>query len=246
MIHGNGVEWSPFQRHAELQPLTTRVGCVLILFMTCPSPFTVPALSGRLAPIIAGLCRAVASQAVAHRALAPLLVLVWSRLRRMAARFACLAGRADAGALPSRGVPRPRASGPRPSGSRERLPPGLPSGFAWLVRLVPEAACYGAQLQHLLSDPAVAALLAATPHAGRVLRPLCRMLGVTPGPALTPSVARERAPAPGSPARGSPARGSPGRGRDAAAQGAIRARRSRIPRSSGLAWLRWRPAGAAP
>ena len=209
--------------------------------MTGPSPLTMSVLSDRLAPIIAGLCRAVASQAVAHRALAPLLVLVWSRLRRMAARFACLAGRADAGALPSRGVPRPRASGPRPSGSRERLPPGLPGGFAWLVRLVPEAACYGGQLQHLLSDPAVAALLAATPHAGRVLRPLCRMLGVAPGPALTPSVARERAPAPGSPARG-----SPGRGRDAAAQGAIRARRSRIPRSSGLAWLRWRPAGAAP
>ncbi len=205
--------------------------------MASPSPVTLPALSDRLAPIIAGLCRAVASQAVAHRALAPLLVLVWSRLRRMAARFASLAGRADAGALPSRSVPRPHASGPRPSGSRERLP----GGFAWLVRLVPEAACYGAQLQHLLSDPGVAALLAAAPRAGNVLRPLCRMLGVAPGPALTPSVARERAPTPGSPARG-----SPGRGRDAAAQGAIRARRSRIPRSSGLAWLRWRPAGAAP
>jgi len=204
------------------------------LFVTCPSPFTVPALADRLAPIIAGLCRAVASRAAADRALAPLLVLVWSRLRRMAARFACLAGRADAGAPPSRGVPRP--SGPRPFGSRERLHPGLPGGFAWLVRLVPEAACHGAQLQHLLSDPGVAALLAATPRAGRVLRPLCRMLGVAPGPALTPSVARER----------TLARASPGRGRGAAAQGAVRVRRSRVPRSSGLAWLRWRPVGTAP
>jgi len=190
-------------------------------------------LSERLAPIIAGLCRAVASRAAADRALAPLLVLVWSRLRRMAARFASLAARADAGAPPHAGAPaRPSAaslSGLRPSGPRERLP----DRFAWLLRLVPEAACHGAQVQHLLSEPGIAALLAAAPRAGRVLRPLCRMLGVAPGPAL--SVRRERAP-------GEP----PGRGRDAAGPRAVRARRSRVPRSSGLAWLRWRPAGAAP
>ncbi len=58
--------------------------------------------------------------------------------------------------------------------------PRLPYKFAWLVRLVPEAASYGSQLRHLLSEPEMAALLAASPQARRLLSPLCHMLAVPP------------------------------------------------------------------
>jgi hypothetical protein len=152
-------------------------------------------------------------------------MLVWQRLQRMTARFASVVKRAEAGTPPRQSSPRVRPSGPR-----ERLP----GGFAWLVRLVPEAAGYGGQLQHLLSDPEVAAMLAAMPGAGRVLRPLCRMLGVEPGPALVRSGARERTPA-----RRQPPKREGGR----AAAGPVRVRRVRLPRASGRPWLRWRPAG---
>ena len=62
-----------------------------------------------------------------------------------------------------------------------------------------EAAGCGSQLQFLLTDPEFAALIAAAPQMGRVLRPLCRMLGVELPPLLArPSrSATGRAPAPG-------------------------------------------------
>ena len=199
--------------------------------MTAPSSPAAPLLSERLAPIILGLYRAVAAKAARDRALAPMLVLLCQQLSRMVVRLARVVRRARQAGV---GVPRARPVGPRPSGPRVRLP----GGFAWLVRLMPEAAIYGSQLQHALSDPEVAASLAAAPQAGRVLRPLCRMLGVEPGPALSSSAAREIPPVQGD---------APKRRREAGAQGAqgaVRARRSPVPRPFGRAWLRWRPAGA--
>ncbi|MBV8522612.1 MAG: hypothetical protein JOY71_10905 [Acetobacteraceae bacterium] len=46
-------------------------------------------------------------------------------------------------------------------------------------------------MQYLLADPEMAALLADVPQAGRILRPLCRMLGIRPEPEL---FAGQRAP----------------------------------------------------
>ncbi len=67
------------------------------------------------------------------------------------------------------------------------------------MRLVPQTASGASQLQHLLAEPEMAALIAAAPQMGRILRPLCRMLGVRPPPGLrAPPPAR--APAPASPA----------------------------------------------
>lgn len=44
--------------------------------------------------------------------------------------------------------------------------------------LVPyKAAALGNQLEFLLGDPEMVALLAASPRLGKTLRPLCRMLG---------------------------------------------------------------------
>ena len=54
-----------------------------------------------------------------------------------------------------------------------------PTRFAWLVRLggYRVAGC-GGQLQAVLERPEMVALLLAAPQAGRILRPLCRMLAV--------------------------------------------------------------------
>jgi hypothetical protein len=59
----------------------------------------------------------------------PVIILIWTRLRRAAARFAALAARVRAGALPSPAPLRPRAAS-RPA--RPRPPHRLPGGFAWL------------------------------------------------------------------------------------------------------------------
>ena len=140
-------------------------------------PAAIPAAPAEsFARLIDRLCRAVAARGGRGRLAGPLILLVWARLRRIAARFARLAARAQAGAPLA--APR-RPASPRPGGPP---PARLPRGFAWLVRLVPEAASGASQLQHLLAAPEMAELLAAAPQAGRLLRPLCRMLGVRPPP----------------------------------------------------------------
>jgi hypothetical protein len=166
----------------------------------------VPALpatpADRFALIIDGLCRVVAAQHA--RGLAgPMIILIWTRLRRAGTRFASLLARFEAGTLPAAARPRRRTacrSAARPAAPGEdgrgaeidrRSPPQggsparssdasprLPRGFGWLLRLTPETACGASQLQYFLSDPEVAALLAAAPRIARALRPLCRMLGV--------------------------------------------------------------------
>ena len=151
---------------------------------------TPPAAADRFALIIGGLSRAVATQ---HRVgLSGLLIIaIWSRLIRIATSFAALAARVRAGTLPAprRPASRPASSRPAPSSPPPSHPvsPRMPSGFAWLIPLVPhEAAGFGSQLAHLLTDPEMTALVSAHPGMGRILRPLCRMLGVATPPALRP------------------------------------------------------------
>ena len=78
-----------------------------------------------------------------------------------------------------------------------RRPPVLPRGARWLLRLIPGAAASRSQREALLREPEMAALLAADPRLGRILRPLCRMLGVhgsvTPPAAKAPHAAEARA-----------------------------------------------------
>ncbi len=55
----------------------------------------------------------------------------------------------------------------------------LPRRFGWLVQAGGhQAACAGLQLQTALSAPEMVELLAVSPQARRVLRPLCRALAV--------------------------------------------------------------------
>jgi hypothetical protein len=153
-----------------------------------------PSIATRFARIVEGLCGVVAARGGARSAPpvlpAPSVVLVWNWLRRLAAQFAAgvsRPARAPRAALlrsdtqaPS---PRaPRSSEPRASGAGSPAP-RVPRGVAWLIRLVPETVVYGSQLHHLLTDPAFAPLLEGRPALGRALRPLCRALGIDPGPA---------------------------------------------------------------
>jgi hypothetical protein len=66
-----------------------------------------------------------------------------------------------------------------PRGVVGRPGPALPVRFAWLVRLAGwQAAGFGSQLRAVLETPEMVALLEASPQAGRMLRPICRMLAV--------------------------------------------------------------------
>jgi hypothetical protein len=160
-----------------------------LVVQTPPAP---PGLSQTFGLIIGGLCEAVARRIAADRTAGPLIVLIVGRLRRIAQRFAALATRAQAGKLKP---PRRRKPSKRPPRERQRFP----ESFGWLIRFVPyEAACFGSQLQHQLSQPEMMALLEAAPQAGRILRPLCRILQIDLPPTLRlpPRPPRPRKPRP--------------------------------------------------
>jgi hypothetical protein len=168
--------------------------------MNLPLLFT--PLAHWLTLIVAGLQKAAAARAGRDHAVAPLVMLLWTRLARLTARltarFDALVARLAAGHSPA-GRPAAPAR-PRTRSARKAPAAGLrlPRGQAWLIRLLPgEAASYGCQLQALLADPQMAALLAAAPEAGRILRPLCRLLAITPeGLLALPSAAGKPAPKP--------------------------------------------------
>jgi hypothetical protein len=153
---------------------------------TDPRPVTV-----RFAVIMDGLRKAVAESHHLRGVPGPLVGLIWAYVGRIMARFAKLAEQIRTGTLPAPRTPRPAAAPPDapqdPLPRAPRKPSPLPRGKAWLVALVGyQAAGCGSQLQHLIADPGMQALLAATPRMGRLLRPLCRMLAAQVAPDLLP------------------------------------------------------------
>jgi hypothetical protein len=171
--------------------------------MTLAISFT--PLAQWLALIMGGLQRAAATCAGRDHAIAPLVNLLLARIRRLTNRFNALIARLAAGqpAAPYRPRTRPARAAPPAEILR------LPRDYFWLIRLLPyEAAGYGSQLQAMLADPQTAALLAAAPEAGRILRPLCRLLAIHPEGALAlPSAAGKPPPRnrPAKPAAAPPA-----------------------------------------
>ena len=148
------------------------------------TPATPPTPATRFAGVIDLLGRATAARSDPRlgggRLAGPLIILIYTRLHRFCTRFLALAARFAAGTLPA---PRPRVRPPRPAAavSGPPSPQLLPRGHAWLLRLVPgsDVATGAAQLRDLLDEPEMQALMAAAPQqAGRILRPLCRMLAV--------------------------------------------------------------------
>jgi hypothetical protein len=142
-----------------------------------------PGLPGRLAEILGGLGALIARAFLRHPTHAALILPLWTWLNRTVRRFERVIARQVAGTLRP-GTPRPG----RKSGSRATP---LPRTRGWLLNaLRHEGAHYANRLDALLAEPEVAALLAATPQAQRLLRPLCHMLGIQPealGKPLSPA-----------------------------------------------------------
>ena len=118
-----------------------------------------------------------------------------ARLVRGHRRLARLFTRLATGQYPAPRAKRPnRASGPRGV--------YIPRAKSWLIiKFGYHAAGRASQLNHLLHAPETLALLAAAPphaqaEAARILRPLCRMLGIPLPPMLQPP---PRPPAPPKP-----------------------------------------------
>jgi len=142
---------------------------------------TFPTVADRFGMSLQGLCRAVAARiapGLAGWAMeAAMIVLIWTRIRRVEGRIQALLVRFRAGRL--RVMPAWRVAG-EPAARLPRQPTAkLPRRFAWLLPLVPsEAACFAGQLRVVLAEPEMQGLLAASPQARRVMAPLGRMLGI--------------------------------------------------------------------
>jgi hypothetical protein len=158
--------------------------------------------------VMAALCRAVVARSNTRTNWGtpiaplpgPLILAIWTRLMRVNARFQALAALIRAGALPASRVRRAeaaarenaarrarreaareaRAAGAHPPVTRGGFPLArLPRKFGWIRWTVPcDGGNLAGQIGHLLAKPEMAELIAATPRMGRLLRPLCHMLGI--------------------------------------------------------------------
>ena len=145
------------------------------------SAVPLPSPASRFRAILAALCDRVAAEGHRRGIAGPFLILIWTRLRRLADR---LAAALDGPRRPPRARHPATASRPAPSRPAPARPHPLPRRFGWLGSLIPGGGAAAGQLRHLLNDPEIAALAAASPAAGRALRPLCHILGLRPPPAL--------------------------------------------------------------
>jgi hypothetical protein len=124
--------------------------------------------------LLTRLQAAIAVVAAREQTLTALLVAVWGRIGRISARLERLIALWRAGKLPK--PPMARSPVARAQTSKPRSV--LPTTPAWLLVAVREAAPFGARLETMLSEAECEAFLEAAPQARRLLRPLCRMLGV--------------------------------------------------------------------
>ncbi len=153
---------------------------------------------GRFAFIVAALCRAVAAALGRGLLDGTVILLVWRRVKRAEQLLLALAERVRLGRYRGGIVRRSggfeafgadlveaivaplgatAGSAGAPTGSQAWR--RLPRRFGWLMGLMPyEAAGYSSQLAHLLAEPEMVSLLCDVPQAGRILGPLCWMLGI--------------------------------------------------------------------
>ena len=158
--------------------------------METPTPIYA---SDRFTSIIEGLCRVLTKHGRARFITAPVLLLIWNRIIRMARRFASLTERYCAGTLAEPAPARSRGTSPRPA--RVPASEALPGHFRWLVNMIPEAEAIAGDVCWLLQRPEMEELIDMAPQVGRILRPLCRMLGIETTSALRlPEWARVRRP----------------------------------------------------
>ena len=138
-------------------------------------------------------------------------VAIHTRITRLAARFTALVEKFQSGSLAPL-----RQSAPRPARERDSAPkipprPILPHRFGLVASGGYEIRGYAGHLAQFIAQPDTATLIAADPRFGRVLRPLCHLLGIKTPPGLR-LPARPRKPRPRrapAPAKTAPTRTTP-------------------------------------
>jgi hypothetical protein len=153
-------------------------------------------LTDRFARFIERLCAVIGVYGGVFPWAGPLVAAAQGRVRRFGERFALLAARASGGKIRVR-----RKGAARGPDAARRRPPILSATMAWLMEAVGAAFHCAEAFNRLLDDPEMAHLVAAAPQAGRILRPLCRMLRVKRPAYLRPP---RRAPAQGEVSRTGP------------------------------------------
>ena len=139
--------------------------------------------------ILSDLQAAIAVVAARERHLTVLLVAVWARIARMRTRLERLIARWRAGKLPKARAP--RVAGERASAPRGAAKIRFPTAIGWVPRMLGyQAAPFGPQLAQLLTEAEWQAFLAEVPQAGRIFRPLLRMLTADPLPEVVRRVKR--------------------------------------------------------
>jgi|GEM_PF-2982210 len=135
------------------------------------------------APGQPGVTSHVQSRAYGIPAATPLLRRIQAHIAHLVHRLDSLARRHESGQLtpPRPRIPRPKTA---PQDRVGPLPLPLPRGKAWLIRHVQRTAQFAGQVEAFLARPDTRDLAAAAPQAGRILRPLCHMLGLAPPPWL--------------------------------------------------------------
>jgi hypothetical protein len=144
-----------------------------------------PDLARQVGLVLGGLCTAIKLGSIGKTLVQALIDLAFMRVSRTRHRLERLLARVAAGWLPGPTAPRaPVVADPAVPRRRRVGAPALgrlPRGRMWLVRMLGyHVAGSGSQLDHLLADPAMAEFVAAVPAAARMLRPLCRTLGISP------------------------------------------------------------------
>jgi hypothetical protein len=140
------------------------------------------------------LTQALTSWHLQGRIAHSLMLLIFNRIKTIKQHVARIADRVASGRYVLRKTPANRRP---PAVPGPRRPRSLPSGPAWLIKLVPAAAASACTLRALLAEPDMLALLETAPGPlRRPLRSLCRMLDVAPPPILALPA---RAPRPSQP-----------------------------------------------
>ncbi len=150
----------------------------VFLFRSCRPPPPLRAFPTASASSWPGCAAKWPIRAARDRAIAPLLLLLWSRLGRILNRFVAIAARH-----------RDRIGSPRPASQTRRRPntvrpprDPLPRRRGWLVRRLPQCAAHGEYLRLFLSEPDMIRLIESEPQLRRLLRPLWLMLRTEPVP----------------------------------------------------------------
>ena len=116
------------------------------------------------------------------------------RIGRMNTRLAALCAKFEAGALPPPAPLRDRPSRAKPAKPADPTN-RLPTRFGWLLNWIQVTVHGRTPLESLLADPDFHTFVQAAPQAGRILRPLCHMLGIR-RPAILDAPKRPTKPRP--------------------------------------------------